>query len=104
MTPVSKSDILESIFQAIDTLNPQLDENQQIDRSENARLFGNGAPLDSLGLVNLIVNVEEQLADDHDLFLTLANEKAMSRRTSPFQSVECLIDFIEELIREESGE
>ena len=104
MMTISKPDILESVFQAIDTLNPQLGENQQIERSENAKLFGNGAPLDSLGLVNLIVTVEEQLADDHDLFLTLANEKAMSRRTSPFQSVESLIEFIEELIREDSGE
>ena len=54
--------------------------------------------------MNLIVAVEEQLVDELDVEVTLANEKAMSRRTSPFQSVDSLLDFIEELIQEADGE
>ena len=100
----NREQVVESVLNAIDNLNLQLPEEQHVERSETAKLFGNEAPLDSLGLVNLIVAVEEQLSDDLELELTLANEKAMSRRTSPFQSVDSLIRFIEELIKEEQGE
>lgn len=92
------------VLQAVKELNEQLPSEQQIEESGKAKLFGREAPLDSIGLVNLIVTVEEQISDELDVELTLANEKAMSRRTSPFQSVETLIEFIEELIREEQGE
>jgi D-alanine--poly(phosphoribitol) ligase subunit 2 len=100
----SRVQVTDTVLNAIDNLNLQLPEEQHVERSETAKLFGNEAPLDSLGLVNLIVAVEEQLSDDLELDLTLANEKAMSRRTSPFQSVDSLIDFIEEMIKEEQGE
>lgn len=96
----NREQISECILRAIDNLNPQLPEEQQVERTPTAKLFGREAPLDSLGLVNLIVAVEEQLADDLDLPMTLANEKAMSRRTSPFRSVDTLIDFIEEMLQE----
>lgn len=92
------------VLQAVKELNDQLPPEQQIEESPRAKLFGREAPLDSIGLVNLIVTVEEQLSDELDLDVTLANEKAMSRRTSPFQSVETLIEFIEELVREGQGE
>lgn len=97
---LTRDQICDSVLKAIDNLNPQLPEEQQVERSSSAKLFGREAPLDSLGLVNLIVAVEEQLADDLDLAMTLANEKAMSRRTSPFRSVDTLVDFIEELVKE----
>lgn len=89
---------------AIEELNEQLPPEQHVEDKPDAKLFGQGAPLDSLGLVNLIVAVEEQLVDELDVEVTLANEKAMSRRTSPFQSVDSLLDFIEELIQEADGE
>jgi acyl carrier protein len=98
----TRDQIAESVLAAIDNLNPQLPDDRQVERSLTARLFGREAPLDSLGLVNLIVAVEEQLADDLDLSITLANEKAMSRKTSPFRSVDVLIDFICEMLTEES--
>jgi len=99
---VDRNGLQSCVLNAIRDLNTQLPPEQQVEESLEARLFGRGAPLDSIGLVNLIVTVEEQLADVLDLNVTLASEKAMSRRTSPFQSVESLLDFIEELIREDS--
>jgi D-alanine--poly(phosphoribitol) ligase subunit 2 len=101
---INRDQVTECVLSAIENLNDQLPEEQHVEKSATAKLFGQDAPLDSLGLVNLIVAVEEQIADDLDLELTLANEKAMSRRTSPFQSADKLIDFIEELIKEEQGE
>lgn len=61
---------------------------------EETVLVGNAAVLDSLGVVALIVEVEQRLESDHDLSLTLANDRAMSQRNSPFRSVGALSDYI----------
>ncbi len=102
MSSPTRDQVANCVLAAIDTLNPQLESDRQIERSLTAKLFGREAPLDSLGLVNLIVTVEEQLSDDLDVTITLANEKAMSRRTSPFRSVDVLIDFILEMLSDEA--
>lgn len=101
---IDRESLRTCVRQAIEEVNEQLPPEQRVDSSPNAKLFGQGAPLDSLGLVNLIVAVEEALTDELDLEITLANEKAMSRRSSPFQSVDSLLDFVEELIQEADGE
>jgi len=101
MPAFTRDQIAETVLRAIDNLNPQLPTDRQLERSLTARLFGREAPLDSLGLVNFIVAVEEQLSDDLDLTITLANEKAMSRKTSPFRSVDVLIDFVMEMLADD---
>lgn len=69
--------------------------------TEETRLIGQGAILDSLGLVSLIVEVEQRLADELDLTLILADERAMSQKRSPFRSVGSLADYICELVAEQ---
>src|SRR5262245_5927338 len=65
--------------------------------NESLPLLGSESPLDSLGLVTLIVDVEQRLSLDHDLTVTLASESAMSRRQSPFRTVSSFADYICEL-------
>jgi len=81
--------VLEAVKEYID------DENVVIDGT--AVLLGNDAVVDSIGLVNLIVDVESALSEK-DIEITLTSEDAMSRRKSPFRSVETLSDYIIELI------
>ncbi len=57
-------------------------------------LFGSEALLDSLGLVTLIIDVEERLAAEHGLDVQLATDQAMSQRNSPFLNVGTLTDYI----------
>ena len=54
-----------------------------------------------MGLVVLLVEIEEAIEEKFDIEITIASEKAMSRRTSPFISVKYLIEFINELINDE---
>ena len=77
-----------------DFLKEELDE--AIELSMDSKLFGGGGPLDSMALVNLVVDLEELIEDDYGKTITLADEKAMSRRTSPFSRVKNLIDYIQE--------
>lgn len=90
--------IIEAVFAAIDETNAQLGGEARLAKSLDAPLFGAGAPLDSIGLVNLIVTVEEEVLDRLDVSVILANEKALSRPKSPFRSVGSLVDYIDEVV------
>jgi acyl carrier protein len=64
------------------------------------RLYGKDGALDSLGVVNLIVAVEEAVEDELGELITLADERAMSQKRSPFRSIETLVDYIAILVDE----
>jgi acyl carrier protein len=68
--------------------------------NEDLELLGPGSPLDSIGLVTLIVDVEERVADECNANVTLASESAMSRRQSPFRTVGTFADYVSELVND----
>tara|TARA_B100000963_G_C22363088_1_gene552494 strand:+ start:357 stop:653 length:297 start_codon:yes stop_codon:yes gene_type:complete len=72
-----------------------------INIDEETRLFGSDGLLSSIQLVSFITELEENLEDELDVDLTLADEKAMSRRTSPFINVKHLTSYVEEKINED---
>lgn len=59
----------------------------------NTALIGGNKILDSMGLVNVIVDIEAAFLDE-DVEITLTSEAAMSARISPFRSVGSLCNFI----------
>jgi len=63
-------------------------------------LFGPGGVLDSMGLVNLVILVEQQVTDKHGANITLADVRALSQSRSPFRSVGSLADYAEALTKE----
>jgi acyl carrier protein len=65
---------------------------------EETRLFGRKAVLDSMGLVTLIVEIEQRLEEDYDVAVVLADDRAMSMKRSPFRSVQSLSDYIVQLV------
>ena len=71
-------------------------DDENITINESSILLGNDAVVDSIGLVNLIVDIESAIAEK-DIEITLTSEDAMSRRRSPFRSVDTLSDYIIEL-------
>ena len=62
--------------------------------TEATTLVGKGAVLDSMGVVSLIVDVEQKLETDFNVTVTLANDRAMSEKNSPFRTVAVLVDHI----------
>ena len=62
--------------------------------SEETVLVGNEPVLDSLGVVQLIVEVEQRVEQEHNISVTLANDKAMSARNSPFRTIGVLADHV----------
>ena len=68
----------------------------QIDVDKNTRLIGTTSIFDSMELVQFIVEVEDFLEENYDMEIQLTSEKAMSRRNSPFLSIEKLSIYIAE--------
>lgn len=91
---MERADIVASILRAIDVYNASGHE-PRIDRTqgEATPLYGNRGVLDSLGLVEFIFAVEDELAAI-GAPATLADQQALSQRSSPFRSVGALADFI----------
>lgn len=95
----TKKDILEIIFNCIEEINQQ--NGTEITKDINTKLFGSESDLDSLGLVNLIVSLEEAINDKYNISISIADEKAMSQKQSPFKSIETLTDYLLKLITEQ---
>lgn len=69
---------------------------------EDTHLIGRQSVLDSMGLVTLIVELEQLLEEEYDVAVVLADERAMSQKNSPFRSVQTLTDYVCRLIEEQS--
>jgi acyl carrier protein len=88
------SEVLDLILSCVDSILPNKD--QEI--TPETRLLGSTAVIDSMGLVNLIVEVEQRLSEQFGVACTLADERAMSRQKSPFRSVRSFAEYVVELI------
>ena len=67
---------------------------------KTAKLLGPESSVDSLGVVNLLVTLEQNIEDEFNVNITIADEKAMSQKHSPFRSVGTLIEYIQLLLNE----
>ncbi|MEU0130482.1 hypothetical protein [Streptomyces sp. NPDC006289] len=91
--------ILQIIIDAIDDINSMRVERISTDNVLDLSLYGNEGVFESMYLVAFLAQVEEGIEDEFEVEVTLASEKAVSLRVSPFSSVRRLIDFIEGELR-----
>ena len=88
----------EVLFPVIDEMNQNIAEGYRLSRAVNDVLFGEEGAFDSMQLVSFVVAVEDSLFDITGNEVVLADEKAMSRRNSPFRSLAALAQYIDELL------
>jgi acyl carrier protein len=86
--------VLEVIFDAVDNLNRQLAEDQRLAKSTETMLMGENGSLDSLGLVNFIVAVEEKIEEQFTMSIVLSDESLILSANSPFRTIGTLVDYI----------
>ncbi len=96
---MEKEKIMQIVFKAVDEINMQLSEDQKIKKDSETVLFGKGGILDSLGLVNFISMVEQKINTELGVCITLADDRAISQKNSPFKSLGALVDYICSLIK-----
>ena len=92
---MTAAEIQDLVLRAMQNVNLARKPDAQLEISPVSPLFGPGSPLDSLGLVSLLIDIEEALYDrGHPV--TLSDARAMSQTRSPFRNVPALVSYIEE--------
>jgi acyl carrier protein len=99
---VEKEKILNSIYQAVDEVNEQLSEDQQLEKSPDTVLLGESGQLESIDLVNILVATEENVESTFGVPISITDERAVSEKNSPFKTIGTLCDFISNLLKENS--
>ncbi|MDJ0637201.1 MAG: hypothetical protein QNJ20_00090 [Paracoccaceae bacterium] len=97
MKHLSYESALESVRAAVREINDFRAEGDALSLDEDAVLFGDGSALDSVGLVQVVMAAEAQLADATGVELVLASEAAMSRKRSPYRSLRNLAEYAVEM-------
>ena len=91
---------LAAIYRAIDWINEELPVDRRIIKAPETKLLGPESVLDSMHLVTLIVTIEREIQEAFGVALTLADERALSMKASPFRSIQSLADYAAGLIKE----
>lgn len=97
---MDRDQVVAMIIQTVKDIDPPALAGKPDGLSADTRLFGKEGLFDSLGLVALIVDVEQELADASGVSITLGDDRAMSQSHSPFRSVGALADYALMLIQE----
>ncbi len=84
----------ELVRAAIEELNEELDYESLRNVTDETPVFGGPDSIDSLSLVTLVVDLEKEVQQAFGKQITLADEKAMSMRNSPYRTAGALADLI----------
>jgi len=95
-----REEIIQAIFEAINDINKQTTKDKRLAKSEDTKLYGGDGPLDSLGLVNLIVATEQRLESLCGLSISLAEESVLDEDENRFETVASMADFVETVYKE----
>jgi acyl carrier protein len=94
---MDRNQIQTIILGALQMANQARTEDHQLTIAPDAPLFGNSGQLDSMGMVALVIDIEEALGEaGYNVILTA--DRAMSRVQSPFKDVPSLVAYIEECL------
>jgi acyl carrier protein len=91
--------IREVVLSAMRNANEARDAASQLAIAAEAPIFGPDSTLDSLGLVGLLLDIEEGL-QEIGCDVVLSDERAVSQKRSPFRSVQSLVSYVGTLARE----
>lgn len=97
---VTRETIQELVYAAVDDVNAILGAGRRLAKTADTVILGPGSRLDSLGLVNLIVGVEDRVQAEYAVALTLADELMQPETT--LQTLGALAGYVHRCIEARS--
>lgn len=91
---------LDVVRLAVAELAEELGFDQLLKPTAESPLFGGEDGIDSLSLVRLVADVERLAERKFGKRIVLADDRAMSRRSSPFRTVGTLSELLDERLGE----
>ncbi|HET9938461.1 MAG TPA: hypothetical protein VFQ28_06700 [Gaiella sp.] len=95
--------VLECIYAAVDEANEQRAGEPPIAKEPATPIHGGGSELDSLGLINFVVAVEENVERELGVVVVLGDDRAIDHDPSPFGSIAALAAYVELLLAEQTA-
>jgi len=92
------TEISRLIYETIDEINEQSPPDRKISKSEQTVIVGEGSALDSLGIINFLVSLEERVAAFTGRSVTLLNDEVLSDPARPLRTLALIEKFISEQI------
>jgi D-alanine--poly(phosphoribitol) ligase subunit 2 len=85
---------LELIFAAISEVNIQQPPEYQLKLNKDEFLISDKSCIDSLGLITLLINIEEKVSNKFKKNLNLLDEKFISEENTPFKTLGSLASWL----------
>ena len=99
MKPNIEKMIYATLDEVLNDLNLDIPEKKDLD----TELYSGSGVLDSLALVSFLVNLEQKINDENNINITIASDRAMSMKHSPFSTVKSLVIYLEKVISEKKS-
>ena len=96
---MQREQALQLVYDAIDVVNRQLPQSRRLTKSPDTIIVGSSGTLDSLGIVNLVLAVEERAGEVAGAPVRLLDEGAMLDDSGPFRNVNTLAALLERVER-----
>ena len=100
---VDKERVRALVIDALRSVMGHRTDAQQLALGDEESVYGVAGVLDSLELVNLVIELEQRLEDEFSAVVTLADDRAVSQKQSPFRSVPSLVDLLVSRLDEVAG-
>ncbi|HYF03948.1 MAG TPA: acyl carrier protein [Patescibacteria group bacterium] len=94
----------EEITTVIQNSISEFEKSFSIKIEQDTALYGDSGSLDSLGLVQFLAILEQNLEEKTGGIVTIASEKAVSQKNSPFRSIATLQEYIIDILSEGNNE
>ena len=88
------------ILESIENINKELKIKELESVDESTPLF---ELLDSLGTLDLILELENRLQDETGNYIAVASEESMDAKSTPFKNIATLETFLQKRIEDESN-
>ena len=95
---VARADIVEIVLQASRSAMEDLPAEERRSFTPGSALIGGDSPLDSLALVGLVIDVQENVRSRFGVEVMLADERALSEPVNPFSTVDALAGYVQKLL------
>ena len=88
------SNVLELIFEVIDEVNGQLPPDSRLEKAPETVIVGEGGVLDSLGVTNFLITLEEKVSAASSQSVILLRDDFLSGEDGTLRTVATINEYI----------
>jgi acyl carrier protein len=93
---IKKGDIIKVVSGAVDEINELRPRDQLIEKDLSSSLVGSEGSLDSLGVVNLLVALEEKLGEQLGHTIIVTEDEDLLAVDGPLNTIGTLVNYLVE--------